>query len=432
MASMTSAPAGESPRQMGLLDVTCIGVNSIVGSSVFLFPGRLAALLGPAAVLAFGLTGLLLVSVGLCFAEASTRFGRSGGPYLYARAAFGEWAGFSVGWLCWIAIMFSWAAVANAIAVYLGFFDPSLGSNAVVKGVAAAVIVTMGVINYRGVKLGAWTSDFFTAAKLLPLILFVLLGLPHVRSASFASLAPHGLKPLGSACFLAYFAFQGFEYIPVPGGEVKNPGRNLPIALIASLLLASGLYMAIQAVAIGVYPGLAGSERPLAEAAMQVMGPIGAALMVAGAVVSTSGYNSSVALVSPRYLVGMAEDGHIPGWFAALHPKFATPHNAIVVTTGIVLALALLLDFNKLVDFTNVVVCAQYLSTCVAVPLLRRQGPAPEGSFRLPGGWLVPAIGIAATAWLGAQGGLGQVWWSLGILAAGLAFKATMGRRAVA
>lgn len=410
-------------RQLGLLDITCIGVNAIVGSSIFLFPGRLAGFLGPASILAFGLTGLLLITVGLCFAEASTRFDRTGGPYLYAREAFGDWAGFSIGWLAWIAQMFSWAAVANAIAVYLGYFDPSWSSTLAVKGVAAFVIAAMGVINYRGVKLGAWTSDFFTAAKLLPLLVFIVVGLPRVEAANFTPLAPHGWAPMGQACFLAYFAFQGFEYIPVPAGEAKNPGRAVPIALISALLIASALYMAIQAVAVGVMPGLASSERPLADAAVLLMGPAGALLMVVGSVVSTTGYNSSVALVTPRYLVGIAEDGHVPKWLAGVHERFGTPHRAILLTTGLTLAFALLLDFNKLVDISNVVVCAQYLSTCGAVPVLRRLRPAPAGSFKLPFGWLIPALGILATGWLGAQGGLGQVWFTLALLGLGLLAK---------
>lgn len=420
----------QQTRQLGLLDITCIGVNAIVGSSIFLFPGRLAAFLGPASILAFGLTGLLLISVGLCFAEASTRFDRTGGPYLYAREAFGDWTGFSIGWLAWVAQMFSWAAVANAIAVYLGYFDASWSSQTAVKGLAAVVITAMGIINYRGVKLGAWTSDFFTAAKLIPLLLFILLGLPKMSMANFTPLAPNGWAPMGQACFLAYFAFQGFEYVPVPAGEAKNPAKMVPIALIACLAISAVLYMSIQAVAVGVLPNLASSERPLAEAAALVLGPAGAVLMVVGSVLSTTGYNSSVALVTPRYLVGISEDGHVPQWFSKRHARFGTPHRAITITTGLTLAFALLLDFNKLVDISNVVVCAQYLSTCAAVMILRKKGPAPAGAFRLPGGWTIPVIGIAATLWLGSQGGLGQVWFSLALLAAGLAVKALTPKKA--
>lgn len=422
-----NAPAPRRP--LGLLDVTCLGINAIVGSSIFLFPGKLAGMLGPASILAFGLTGVLLISVGLCFAEAASRFDRAGGPYLYAREAFGGWVGFGIGWMCWVTQIVSWAAVANGIAVYLGHFG--LAGPSLVKGVAAAVILTMGALNYRGVKLGAWTSNAFTAAKLLPLAVFILAGLPRVSAGNYAPLAPQGWAPMGAACFLAYFAFQGFESIPVPSGEVDRPQRNVPLAVVGAMVFATLLYMLIQAVAVGVHPGLSASERPLADAAGLVLGPWGAGLIVLGAVFSTTGYNAGTALVSPRYLVALAEDGHIPEWFAARHERFGTPHGAVLATTGAAFALAMALDFGKLVDFSNIVVCAQYVATCAAVPLLRRRG-RPEGALRLPGGPLLPLAGIAATLWLGAQGSVQEVRWSAAALALGVLLKLAFSRRGAA
>lgn len=385
-----------------------------------MFPGRLAELLGPASVLSFGVTALLLTGVCLCFAEASSRFDRGGGAYLYAKEAFGDRVGFSIGWLAWTTQLFGWAAVANGIAVYLGFFDPALSGPAGVKAVAAVVILTMGALNTLGVKLGARVSGFLTAAKLIPLLLFVGLGLFQVSASNFADFAPHGWRPMGAACLLAYFAFQGFESVGVPSGEARDATRHAPSALLASLALAACVYMAVQFVAVGVFPGLASSDRPLAEAAMAVMGPWGAALMVAGAVLSMTGFNAATALVTPRYLVALAEDGHFPAALAESHPRFGTPAHSIVLSTGLALSLAMSLDFDRLVDFGNVVVCALYLATCAAVPVLRGRGPAP---FSLPGGSLIPGLGFLATLWLGAQGGLEQLWWAAGVLVAGLALR---------
>ncbi len=412
------------PRALSLLDLTCIGVNAIVGSSIFLFPGRLAEFMGPASVLAFALTGLLLLSVGLCFAEASTHYDRPGGPYLYATECFGSATGFGIGWMCWVTMIVSWAAVANAVAVYLGHFGPAFTTRFAVKATAALVIVTMGAINYRGVKLGAWTSNFFTAAKLIPLAVFVLAGLPHLDPARFTPFAPHGWAPLGKACFLAYFAFQGFETVPVPAGEVAQPQKNVPLAVFFALALSSLLYMLVQAVAVGVHPGLAGAERPLAASAALILGPTGAAFIVAGAAVSMVGYNAGSALGGPRYLVALAQDRHFPAWLAAVHPRYQTPFRCIALTTGLTLAAAIAVDFDRLVDFSNVVICAQFISTCVAVPLLRRRHPAVPGRFRLPGTWLLPLIGVAATVWLGMQGGTEQIWWSIGALVLGFLLRA--------
>lgn len=413
----------KSERPLRLLDLTALGVNAIVGSSIFLFPGRLAALLGPASIAAFGLTGLLLLAVGLCFAEAAGRFDRPGGPYVYASEAFGARAGFAIGWLCWGAMIFSWAAVADGIALYLGWFGPAFAAPWVVKGTAAAVILAATAVNYRGVKLGAWTSNLFTAAKLVPLGLFVLAGLPRLARGFEGPFAPHGWKPLGAACFMAYFAFQGFETVPVPAGEARAPERDVPRAVMGSLAFAAVFYMLVQAAAVASHPGLAGSERPLADAAAVLLGPWGAALMVAGAAVSMTGFCAGSALGGPRYLVALAQDGHLPEVFARPHPRYGTPAAAVALSGGLALAAALALDFRRLVDFTNVVVCAQYAATCAAVPLLRRRLGASL-SFRLPGGLLVPAAGLGATFWLGAQGELAQVAGTLVLLALGFALRA--------
>lgn len=414
-------PDSDSKRPLGFFDIACIGVNAIVGSSIFLFPGRLAGLLGPASVLSFGLSALLLGTVALCFAEASSLFDGHGGPYLYSRAVFGVSTGYAIGWLCWLAEVLSLSAVADGIAVYLGFFDPRLASPVIVKSAAAAVIVVMGAINYRGVKLGAWTSNVFTAAKLIPLLIFVVLGLPRVRAANFVPFAPQGWQPMGKACLLTFFAYSGFEVVPVPAGEVSGAKNVVPAAVMVSLIVSALLYMAIQTVAIGTFPGLASSSQPLADAAAAALGPWGATLIVIGAVISTAGFCAGCALGGPRYLVALAEHGDWPAAFAAKHPRFGTPFLAVAVTAGVSLAAALALDFNKLVDITVVVVCAQYLATCAAVPLLRRTSRSE--SFHLPGGPLIPAAGFAATLWLGSQAGRSELFWSFGMLGAGVLLK---------
>lgn len=416
-------------RVLTLFDVLCIGVNAIIGSSIFLFPGQLAARLGPASILAFGLTGLLLASVALCFAEAAGRFESHGGPYLYARAALGETTGFGVGWLCWLTEILSWAAVADGVSTYLGYFDARWAGPLAVKSTAAAVILVMGAINYRGVKLGAWTTNAFTLAKLAPLALLIAAGLPKIRAANMTPFAPHGLRPLGGACFLAYFAFQGFEVVPVPAGEAVDPKRTVPAAVLGSLAIASVFYMLVQTAAVGLVPALGASAHPLADAAAVALGPLGAAAVVAGAVISTVGFNAGCALGGPRYLAALGEQGDLPEAAAALHPRYGTPYVAVALTTALALAGALALDFNRLVDIGNVVICAEYLATCAAVPILRRR-LGPSDGFRLPLGPAIPVFALGATVWLGAQGGMGEVAFALALLAAGFAARAVLRRAA--
>lgn len=407
-------------RALGLLDVTCLGVNAVIGSSIFLFPGQLAEQLGPASPAAFGLTALLLAPVGLCFAKAAAGHDQAGGTYLYARDLFGPAAGFGIGWLCWVSQVFSWAAVANAVAVYLGYFDPLWASPAAVKSVAVGAILSLGALNYRGVKQGAWASNFFTAAKLLPLGVFIAAGLPSLPRASFA--APADWSGLGKACFLTYFAFQGFENAPVPAGEVRDARRNVPRAILLALGLAAGVYMLVQLVAVAAHPGLASSRQPLAEAAERLMGPWGAALIVAGAVFSTVGYNSGTALITPRYLASLAQAGELPAALAAEHPRFKTPAASVAVTALVAALAAAALDFNKLVDFSNVVICAQYLATCAAVMAANRRSAGPALWTALP------LAGMASTLWLGSQGGWAQVAYAGAALALGFGLRAAFQR----
>src|SRR5262249_42878567 len=157
----------------------------------------------------------------------------------------------------------------------------------------------MGAINYRGVKYGAWTSNALTIAKLVPLLLLVAAGLPHMSRANLMPLAPHGLKPLGAACFMTYFSYSGFEVVPVPAGELRDAKRAVPLAVLVSLGVSAVVYMLVQLVAVGVEPNLAGSSRPLADAAVRVIGPSGALLIVAGSLISTMGFSAGCALSGP-------------------------------------------------------------------------------------------------------------------------------------
>lgn len=403
-------------------DLICLGVNAVVGSSIFLFPGRLAARLGAASPVAFAATALLLAPVALCFAEAASAHDRAGGPSLYAQAEFGPIWGFAIGWMCWVTMIVSWAAVANGIASYFPFAD---GRPWAVKLAAVAAIAGFSALNWRGVRLGAWATDLFTVAKLVPLLLIAAAGLPAL-STWRPETTPEGWRPLGEACFLAYFAFQGFETVPVPAGEAKDPVRDAPFAVLAALAGPAVLYCLVQVAALSLAPGLAASSRPLADAAYALMGPEGRVLISVGAVVSMVGYTAGSALGGPRYLVALAEEGHLPRYLASSHALYGTPAIAIVWSAGMALLAALALDFDGLVDFSNVVISGQFLATCAAVLARRRRGAAAP--FRAPGGALTPLAGMAATLWLGAQGGWEQAAAALAVLAGGFALRAVLRR----
>lgn len=385
-------------RQLTLLDCVAIGINGIIGSGIFLLPSRVFAAAGGLAWASWFAVGGVCLLVGLCFGEVASATDRSGGPYAYARDAFGDWIGFAVAWMALASVVLSYAAVARALGRNLSYIVPAFSAPLAQGALAAAVIAALALLNWRGVKPGAVASDIFSGAKLLPLLGFVVVGLLFVQPQRLAVPPPAGesaLTALRLGGLAGLFACTGFEYVPVPAGETDNPRRNVPLALLGALFGAMLLYALVEVVFMGTHPDPAHADKPIAEAAAAFAGPWGARLLTIGAVVSSFGFCTGVALVGPRYVSALADDGLLPPALGRRHARFATPGTAIVVTAAATIALALWADFDRLSDLGNVAVFGQYLSTCVAVPVLRRLRPGMRGRFRLPLGPVIPA---AATA----------------------------------
>ncbi|HMI88474.1 MAG TPA: amino acid permease, partial [Polyangiaceae bacterium] len=391
---MTSRPPpGARPlREIGLFSLTALTVNGILGSGIFMLPAAVARILGPASPLAYGAAAFATALIVLCFAEASTHFEGSGGPYLYARAAFGPFVGFQAGWLFIATRLVSVGAIANGTASYLGTLWEPLGTGLGRPLTVVAIIGGIAALNVVGVRQGKWTVNLLTAAKLLPLVLFIGIGLPAVDGSRIA-LA--GAPPGGSvreAAFLLVFTFAGFEAAAIAGHEIVNPRRNLPIAMLAAVAITTAVYLGVQIVAQGTLPGLATSTAPIADAARIFWGPAGATVIGAGAVLATLGTNGTNLLVTPRMLYALADGGHLPAFLARIHPRFRTPHVAIAVFAVAASGIALVNDFAALAATSVVSRLCFFATTCLAVPVLRRRLPAPAGRFRIPFGTFVAAL----------------------------------------
>lgn len=395
MADTAEAPARpavlHARRSLSLFDVVCIGVNATVGSGVFALPDDVFREMGGYSPLAFAICALLLLPVSLCMAELAARTDETGGPYVYARRAFGEDAGFVVGWFCWIATLVSWAAVTTLFVEILGVHG------APAKALGAAMILALGVVNYVGVKPGAALVNIVTVTKLAAVLAFVGVGLLHMDTARLGGPAP-SLMQLGTGVYITLFPLQGFEVAPVAAGETKNPRRNVPLGTIGSLVFSAILYVIVQSVLVGAYPGLGGkTDTPFQDAARH-LGPTIALVVLIGSMVSTGGFTAGSALGSPRYAEAMANDGILPGALARIHPRFRTPHVAIAVTAVLAAALVLPFDYRTLVGVANVTVVFQYVFSCLAVPVLRRKEPEDAARWRVPGGSLLPAVGAVGSA----------------------------------
>jgi APA family basic amino acid/polyamine antiporter len=378
--------------------------------------------------MAFAACGVVLVCVALCYAELGSMFRRNGGTYVYAREAFGPLVGFGVGWISWVTSVFSWAAVANAVSpqmqdLWAGFDEPGM-----VKIIALALIIGFSALNYYGIKLGAWTVNFFTIAKVIPLLIFVAVGMFFIHPENFHPFWGSSeqvdnqtrLGQFGAAVFLALWPLQGFEVTPLPSGESANPQRAVPIAAVGSLLCAAFIYVLIQTVAVGVHSGLANAgPKALAECAKQFMGSSGAKLMLVGAVISMVGFNAGNALGCPRFLSAVAEDRSLPMRIATPHPRFHTPSLAILITAALTGVAALGLSFESLVNLSNLAVILQYVATCAAVICLRYKQPDAERRFRIPFAIPVAVVGCGVSLWLLKEVKLKEFFLGGGVLAMG-------------
>jgi basic amino acid/polyamine antiporter, APA family len=378
-------------------------INAVVGAGIFGLPSRVHDLLGPYALLAYVGCAVLVLLVVLCFAEVGSRFEQTGGPYLYARAAFGPAVGFQVGWLVWLTRVTAFAALCNLLIDYLAHFAPWLASTG--GRVLVATIATVGIawVNIRGVRTAAIVANVFTIGKLVPLLLFVAVGLFFVEPSSYVPQSTPTAAEFSATMLLLVFAFTGFETATVPAGEVRDPRRTLPFAILASMAVIVPLYLLIQVVAIGTLPELATSTTPLADAAGRFAGSLGAAVIVVGAAISITGTLNGLVLAAPRLLYGMAEQRQLPALFARTHSRFRTPWLAIVLTAACMLALTLSGSFLAAVAMSTITRLLAYAATCVALPVLRRRegrdGIAPA-MFRVPGGAWVVGTALLVIAWL--------------------------------
>lgn len=396
-----SAPAPRASllrRELGRWDLTAIGVNQVIGSAVFVMPAALAANAGawsPWIVAAVGLGSMLIA---LSFAEVSSRFESTGGPYLYTRAAFGRFPAFQVGWLLWFTRAASWASVISVLVLSLGFYFPGVTAGWPRAAVIAGTIGVLAFINIRGIRQSSLVVNAFTIGKLTPLVMFILVGLFSMSPAVLSISETPALTDVSATALLLIFAFGGYEVVPVPAGEARDPRTAVPFALVMTLIVVTVVMVLVQVVALGTYPDLGSSKTPLADASGQIMGPLGAAMMTFGAVVSTTGNNMGQALSGSRNLFALAEQGDLPAVFARVHPRFRTPIVAILVTSGVALVLALTGTFVKLATASAISRLVVYVATCAST--LRLRTPAFDGqvapaTFIVPLGPLIPLAAIA-------------------------------------
>jgi basic amino acid/polyamine antiporter, APA family len=432
--SSANPPGRDLIRAIGRWSLVALVVNSIIGSGVFGLPSTVAALIGnssPYAVLAAG-AGMSVIMG--CFAEVASRFHQAGGPYLYARVAFGRLMGIQTAWMLWLGQVAAPAANANLFVVYLGEFFPHAKDPLPRAIILTGLVGLLTFINIRGVRAGVQVSNLFTAAKLVPLFAVIVLGMfvlqQHHWNLASAPVTSAGTNQWLKAMLLLVFAYGGFETALAPMGEAKNPRRDAPFALFTALVTCTIIYALIQWVVVGVLPDAAHSQRPLADVARLAVGPVGAALVAVGALICFYGYLSAKILAMPRVPFALAEQGDFPKAFAAVHRRFHTPYVSILVFAAMIWGLALIGDFKWNVTLSAVARLLYYGVGCAALPILRRKQPeGAEAMFHLPAGNFLAVLGIILCVVLVTRVDFGQSLILIATIALALVNWAVVARR---
>lgn len=424
-------PEVELKSELSLFDVTNLVVGAIIGADVYVASAFGAKLLGPFSLVVWVIAGIIAIVIALCFAQCAALLPKVGGPYAYAHAAWGTFAGFIVGWSLWLAEWLSLAVFPVAFTQYLMFFLPELDwiSQTVVK---VFFVVFLIVTNVVGVKAAGRTNDVLTLVKLAPLIFFAVVGLFYIASntataaSNFSPFLPFGFGGFGSALVLIFWAYAGFEISTIPAEEIRNPSRTIPRAIVLGISIVTIFYLTTNVVLFGVrpYASLANDKAPLAVAANMALASIPVLALLSGyivgggALVSVAGSDESGMIGTSRLGYALAADGLFPPAFAKIHPKYKTPYLGIGIQVVTALVAAIFGNLPLLIATSVFFMAIAYLATSGSIFFLRRKGM--KAQFHLRGGWLIPSLGIVFSIYLITQCTLVQIALGLVMLAVGV------------
>lgn len=384
----------EKSRPLGTLSLLALGVNGIVGVGIFFTPNKIAGLApGSASVAVVALTGLALVPVALAVATIGARFHEDGGPVLYARAAFGELAGFVVGWLAYVAALFSMASVMT------GFMSAVLPFGRFgVHAAAIGLLTALTLVAAIGIRVSAGVWNTLTVLKLLPLVgLAIAASFLHPHAASHAATDWHAVH-WGRAALTAVFVFQGFEIVPVVAGQARDPARTIPLAVLGSLAIATVLYLLLQRGAVAGVPGLADTSAPLVAMGDAYGGAGFGRVVSIGTSISAMGICFGMVATTPRFLSALVPRTR----FGAESPR-GVPLAALFVTWLAVAAIVSLGDLGQLLALSSLSVVMQYLLVALALLKFAARG---ERDVRWRDGWpAIPTIVVALVLVSGASRG---------------------------
>ncbi|EUJ33162.1 cationic amino acid transporter [Listeria floridensis FSL S10-1187] len=408
--------------KFSLSGATLYGINAVIGSGIFLLPRTLYEGLGPASLVAMLVDVILVLLLALCFAEVAGYFDKNGGAFQYSKAAFGDFVGFNVGVLGWAVTVIAWGAMAAGFARLFIALVPSFKPYE--TWIAVILIVLLSVINSFGVKTSKIFTITITIAKLIPIIAFVAISVFFIRGGfdagnftPFVQLPPGKsfMEGMSSSALVVFYAFIGFEALPVVAGEMRNPKKNVPKAIVMSIIIVSLLYFLIIAGTIAqLGNGILSTDTPVQDAFTKIIGPVGKFIITIGALISVGGLNTGDSMMIPRYACSIAEDGLLPKAFAKKN-KNQAPIFAIIVSGVLASALVLSGSFEQLAQLSVLMRFIQYIPTALSVIALRKKGLEDPG-FKLPFGPVIAILSVLVSLWMISSSSMINILFTVGAI----------------
>ena len=409
-------------RTLTAMDLTLLGIGAIIGTGIFVLTGTAAAnQAGPAIVLSYVLAGLACAFAALCYAEFAAMIPISGSAYTYAYATLGEIFAWMIGWdlileyaVGSMTVAVGWSGYFQRILLGFGVHLPVWMSAAPAAGVEGAIVnlpailivLAISCLLVIGVRESARFNAVIVAIKLVAILFFIVVGVGYVKPENWSPFMPYGWAGISAAAAVVFFAYIGFDAVSTTAEEAKNPSRDLPIGIIASLVICTVLYLTVAGILSGIIHVV-----DFKDDAQFLNAPVGYALAVihmdwaaglvsAGAVAGITSVLLVMLLSQPRIFFAMSRDQLLPPGVSKVHPKFRTPYITTMITGVVVAIVAGLTPIQILGEMTSIGTLFAFVVVSLAVIILRVKRPDARRPFRVPGGHIIPVLGVVSCAYL--------------------------------
>ena len=390
-------------RVIGTKSLAASVVNLTIGAGIFVLPALVADQLGNASIIAYLICGALIFLIMMCLAEVGSQTTTSGGIYTYVESAYGPYAGFLTSNLYWFGFgLISDAAIANALFEMIALYIPGVNNHFGRLIFFLAIFGSLAWINVRGVKYGTTVISVLTVAKLLPIVILLVFGWPHIETENLTWTNSLGFQNLGAACLILFFAFVGGEAALTTGGEIKKPKRTVPFGLLIGIILIIGVYVCIHLLAQGVLGQTLShyKEAPLAEVATLIFGKTGPVIILLATGLAIIGAISGDILAMPRFLFAASKDRILPDALSSIHPRYRTPHSSILTYSFLAFVLSLSGSFKGLAILSSSANLITYFAVVLSLWKLKNRKALSkvESGIRIPK-FLIPII-LITILWL--------------------------------